>query len=75
MIQIGSVSKYPFAKEVKGKCRAFDLDCVVSLLLNESRPDAEAAEVWHAAAISYGATGVGKTFWQQKLQHSVGCLL
>eukprot|EP00435_Cladocopium_sp_Y103_P049290 s782_g14.t2 len=63
------------AKEVKGKCRAFDLDHAVSLLLNESRRDAEASEVWHAAAISYGATGVGKTFWQEKLQHAVGLKL
>eukprot|EP00435_Cladocopium_sp_Y103_P047875 s782_g14.t1 len=61
--------------EVKGKCRAFDLDHAVSLLLNESRRDAEASEVWHAAAISYGATGVGKTFWQEKLQHAVGLKL
>ncbi|CAE7520622.1 KIN8A, partial [Symbiodinium pilosum] len=42
---------------------------VVSLLVPES------TEKYQSAAISYGATGTGKTFWQQRLQKAVGAEL
>ncbi|CAE7868801.1 KIN14E, partial [Symbiodinium microadriaticum] len=51
--------------EVKASSRKFCCEKVVSLLTSKSQ----------SCAISYGATGTGKTFWQQRLQKALGAEL
>eukprot|EP00439_Symbiodinium_sp_Y106_P001962 s5094_g1.t1 len=55
--------------EVKASSRKFCFEKVLSLLIPKEAPK------FRSCAISYGATGTGKTFWQQRLQKAVGAEL